>query len=1150
MELNQMVIPIFYGVDPSDVRKQTGEFGKAFEEASKGKTEDEKQRWMRALVEVANMAGEELQNWCNEAKLIDKIADDVSNKLITPSNCFGDFVGIEAHLKAMNPLLCLESEEARMVGIVGPSGIGKTTIARALFSQLSNRFHYRAFLAYRRTIQDDYGMKLRWEERFLSEILCQKDLKISYLGVVKQRLKLKKVLIFLDDVDDVELLKTLVGRTKWFGSGSRIIVISQDRQLLKAHEIDLIYKVNFPSEDVAFKMLCRSAFGQNSPPNSFMELAVEVSKLACSLPLCLSVLGSSLRGRGKDEWMKMMPGLRNDLDGKVKKTLRVSYDRLDGKDQALFLFIAFARLFNGVQVSYIKDLLGDSANTGLKTLADKSLIRITPHETIEMHNLLHKLAREIFRAASINNPGKRRFLVDVEDIRDVFTDKTGTETVLGLYFNALALEEPFSMDEKSFEGMRNLQFLVVIDYVGYWVPPGILHLPQGLFYLPRKLRLLRWDSYPSKCLPSNFKAECLVELRMKNSSLQKLWEGTLPLGSLKKLIMSWSMNLKQLPDLSNAKNLEEVYLDRCTSLVTFTSSIQNLHKLREIDLEGCTELESFPTLINLKSLEYLNLRECFRLRNFPQIFMHGFSLEVEGCFWNSNLCGLDYLGCIMRCIPCKFCPERLIGLTVKSNMLEKLWEGVQCLGSLEMMDVSSCENLTEIPDLSMAPNLMYLRLNNCKSLVTVPSTIGNLYKLMELEMEECTMLEVLPTDVNLPSLETLYLSGCSRLRSFPQISRSIASLYLNDTAIEEVPCYIKNFWRLSNLSMCGSKRLKNISPNIFRLRSLTLVDFSDCGEVVTVLRDASILATLSIEDHFSLIPLFENTYERYRDGADIDWAGVSRDSVYLKFNNCFKLDRDARELIIRSYMKPTVLPGGEVPTYFTHRAARNSLTVTLPQSSLSHDYLEFKACIVVEPPNKTESESVQMGLRWYFRGRSSVHQFTVYLDSFKMDADHLLMFPFGFPLEEINHTSSEQDYIHVEFEYCYDNCACSYTYGTDSHTQICPFSLKRIKGCGLRFLNLSETVANTRFMSPNLELSLGQGETSTQMSVRSMIPSSSDCSSSFHGDGALLRLSLSPSEPCLRGEALYFDPVITEQQDTDTPFVDQSSSPKLIKFLR
>lgn len=367
-----------------------------------------------------------------------------------------------------------------------------------------------------------------------------------------------------------------------------------------------------------------------------------------------------------------------------------------------------------------------------------------------------------------------------------------------------------------------------------------------------------------------------------------------------------------------------------------------------------------------------------------------------------------------------------------------------------MMDVSSCENLTEIPDLSMAPNLMYLRLNNCKSLVTVPSTIGDLYKLVE--MKECTMLEVLPTDVNLPSLETLHLSGCSRLRSFPQISRSMASLYLNETAIEEVPCCIENFWRLSELSMCGCKRLKNISPNIFRLRSLKLVDFSDCGEIVTALRNASILATMSREDHF---PLFENTEERYKDGADIDWAGVSRNSEYLKFNNCFKLDRDALELIIRSYMKPTVLPGGEVPTYFTHRASGNSLTVTLPQSSLYQDFLGFKACIAVEPPNKAETPYLQMGLRWYFRGRSSVYHCMVDARSFEMDEDHLLMFHFCFPLEEVDHTSYELDYIHVEFEYCYHNGACSYTYGLDSHTQSCLLSLKMIKGCGLRLLNLS-----------------------------------------------------------------------------------------------
>jgi hypothetical protein len=62
-KLDQMVIPIFYKVDPSHVRKQTGEFGMVFGETCKGRTENEKRKWMRALAEVAHLAGEDLRNW-------------------------------------------------------------------------------------------------------------------------------------------------------------------------------------------------------------------------------------------------------------------------------------------------------------------------------------------------------------------------------------------------------------------------------------------------------------------------------------------------------------------------------------------------------------------------------------------------------------------------------------------------------------------------------------------------------------------------------------------------------------------------------------------------------------------------------------------------------------------------------------------------------------------------------------------------------------------------------------------------------------------------------------------------------------------------------------------------------------------------------
>ncbi|CAA7058348.1 unnamed protein product [Microthlaspi erraticum] len=53
---------------------------------------------------------------------------------------FENFVGIEDHISKMSELLDLESEEVKMIGIWGSSGIGKTTIARVLFSRLSRHF--------------------------------------------------------------------------------------------------------------------------------------------------------------------------------------------------------------------------------------------------------------------------------------------------------------------------------------------------------------------------------------------------------------------------------------------------------------------------------------------------------------------------------------------------------------------------------------------------------------------------------------------------------------------------------------------------------------------------------------------------------------------------------------------------------------------------------------------------------------------------------------------------------------------------------------------------------------------------------------------------------------------------------------------------
>ncbi|KAI8571086.1 hypothetical protein RHMOL_Rhmol01G0089300 [Rhododendron molle] len=83
--LKQIVVPIFYDVVPSDVRKQTGvlqeafaEHEKCFREGSDGKVK----KWRAALTDVATLSGRHLLNEANgdEAELIKMIIKDVREK--------------------------------------------------------------------------------------------------------------------------------------------------------------------------------------------------------------------------------------------------------------------------------------------------------------------------------------------------------------------------------------------------------------------------------------------------------------------------------------------------------------------------------------------------------------------------------------------------------------------------------------------------------------------------------------------------------------------------------------------------------------------------------------------------------------------------------------------------------------------------------------------------------------------------------------------------------------------------------------------------------------------------------------------------------------------------------------------------------------
>nr|VDD40087.1 unnamed protein product [Brassica oleracea] len=219
---------------------------------------------------------------------------------------------MSTHMENLELWLSPGTDEVRMIGIWGPSGIGKSTIARFLFNQHSHQFPFSVFMENikrlcPRPYYDEYSVKLQLQKEFMTRVITQEDIKIQQLGVVEDRLKDKRVLAILDDVDHSLQIDAMAKEARWFGPGSRIIFTTQDKRLLSVHGIDHIYEVEFPPDDEALEIFCMNAFGQKSPHDGFQKLAWEVTRLAGNLPLGLRVMGSHFRRRPKHEWEEELP---------------------------------------------------------------------------------------------------------------------------------------------------------------------------------------------------------------------------------------------------------------------------------------------------------------------------------------------------------------------------------------------------------------------------------------------------------------------------------------------------------------------------------------------------------------------------------------------------------------------------------------------------------------------------------------------------------------------------------------------------------------------------------------------------------------------------------------------------------------------------
>ncbi|KAJ9556170.1 hypothetical protein OSB04_010784 [Centaurea solstitialis] len=709
VERGQIVIPIFYHIDPSEVRKQENKYGEAF---AKYEAESKNvESWRKTLFDAGNLSGLVAEG--PETIFIKDIVSTISQRLCVaiPSDN-EDLVGIENRLQALKAILAIGLKGVLMVGIWGIGGGGKTTLAYALYDEISGKFDGSCFIENVREESNKRGLK-ELQKEILSCLLKQKkeDLCGDIRMLIKSRLRRKRVLLVLDDVDDATQLEALAGSNNWFNDGSRIIITTRDQHILPTSKVNVIYEIDLLNHNDAMKLFRKHALCCGNHIEDFDRLSKEVVSYAGGLPLALKVLGSFLYDKNKSEWVSALARLKDIPDGKILEQLKISYDGLEPVVKELFLdIVCFFRGEKKDEAMVIFEACGRHPKIGVRTLIEKALITVTEEGDLDMHDLIQEMGHYIVRGTYPRNPKKHSRVWRQEDVATIFATPTEASTVMF----KLAL---------NFDG-----FLVII-----------------------------------------FRQRHCQEIFNQQNFLIYDWR-ILP--NLKVLDLSGSAYLISTPDFQGLPRLERIKLNYCFRLTHIHPSISNHETLVSVELAECTVLEIFPPISGMKKLETLKVSWCYRLCNFPEIQMYmenmveiyfkGNGIKVAPSSikqYCTNLLFLD-LGHTESLVCIEGFPSSLMKLNLEScPWINGDISYVLCeLSNLQELNLSRNDFAQFHCSFLQLHNLKFLALSECKNLIELPDLPESI---AVLEAWQCDKLRVVDLPTNLRWLWRISLSMTS-----------------------------------------------------------------------------------------------------------------------------------------------------------------------------------------------------------------------------------------------------------------------------------------------------------------------------------------------------------------------------------------------------
>ncbi|XP_073363677.1 disease resistance protein Pik-2-like [Aegilops tauschii subsp. strangulata] len=420
------------------------------------------------------------------------------------------------------------------VSIVGMAGMGKTTLARAIYDDMIEGFNCKAFVPIGQRVVPEkvlrnifYGLRIEIYGEGLNHQQLADQLQDS--------LKNKRFLIVIDDLWDEETW-ALINYACVGTAGSKIITTSRNRKILKGVADDSVYNIKPLSTDDSKKLLCTKIFGTEDKihDTDFEKLPSNLFNKCGGVPIAITLVGSLLAKTESKEWHRVYKSIGFDehkedkVFENVRKVMHYSYTDLPSHLRGCFLYLSLfpeghwieknLLIWRWVAEGLVPDGSFETGEKYLNNLIDRSMIQlaVSPRDLGQGGYLVHSLMVELIR--NLSSSEKENFST-VLGMRQESTFATGPIHRLAIHGTIVGQNQNTSLEvgdvlsfyastcsSSSFPPLSEFAHLRVIDLEGRDLIVGdckLKHLGKlkGLKYvrlagtpvaeLPKKIRHLK-----------------------------------------------------------------------------------------------------------------------------------------------------------------------------------------------------------------------------------------------------------------------------------------------------------------------------------------------------------------------------------------------------------------------------------------------------------------------------------------------------------------------------------------------------------------------------------------------------------------------------------------------------------------------------------